>query len=159
MTMSPSTLASQLASHMVNATTEAAAVTNFVAAYGAYAASATGGAAPITPAGVNLGKAAMAPALTGMSAPGAGVPCLVAGCIAFWAAVAGGLATSFAGATVVVPPTFAGLAALLTATFASNVAGNLTAPQAFNAVATAIHAQTILGGAVTLPGPVVAPIL
>jgi hypothetical protein len=158
MAMVKNTLATQL-QNMSPAALEATAITNLVNAYGTYAAGAAAGAVPITPAGVNLGKAAMQAALVGMSASGAGVTKIPAAIVQFWVAVAGGLAASFAGAIAIVPPPNAGLAALLDATFPANMTGNKTLVQATDAIATNMHAQAIVEGTVTLPGPVVTPIL
>lgn len=158
MAMLQSTLSTQL-QNMAPAAAEATAITNLVNAYGTYASAAAAGAVPITPAGVNLGKAAMQAALVGMSAPGAGITKIPLAVVQFWVAVAGGLATSFAGALAITPPPNAGLAALLAATFPANVSGNKTLAQAADAIATNMHTQAIIGGTVTLPGPVVTPIL
>ena len=158
MAMVKNTLATQL-QNLAPASAEATAITNLVNAYGTYASAAAAGAVPITPAGVNLGKAAMQAALVGMSASGAGITKIPAAVIQFWVGVAGGLATSFPGATAIVPPPNAGLAALLAATFPANTSGNKTLAQAADAIATNMHAQAIIGGTVTFPGPVVQPIL
>ena len=82
---------------------EAAAISTLTDTYGIYASDATA-ASPILPTGVELGKTAMAGALVGMSAPGAGIAKIPAAIIAFWGAVAGGLASSFAGAIAITPP-------------------------------------------------------
>ncbi len=157
MTMVAATLSTEL-QNMTPSTTEASAITALTDAYGVFAADATA-LTPILIAGVNLGKAAMAPALVDMSVPGAGAAKMVAGIVAFWVAVAGGLTTSFAGATAIFPPANAGLQAALDAIFLTNTAGNLSLADAMTNVANAMHSQAIIGGTVTTAGPVVTPII
>lgn len=158
MAMQQSTLADQLA-NLVPAATEAAAITRLADAYATFATDAVAGAISITAAGIALGKAAMLLALVGVSSPGAGATVLASAVQAFWTAVAGGLTTSFSGATAIVPPPNAGLQALLTTTFATNTASQASLSAATNAVATVMHNQAIIGGTVTFPGPVVSPII
>lgn len=158
MAMSAGTLASQLLG-LTPAATEASAVATLVAAYGEFASDAEAGAAAITAAGVGLGKAAMQAALVGVDAPGAGSTVLTAAVQAFWAAVAGGPATSFAFAIAVTPPPHAGLQAALDATFAMNVATRASLADAAQAVATVLHNQAIIGGLASFPGPASSPIL
>lgn len=158
MAMTAATLTSQLL-NLVPVGSEAAAIATLVGAYGAFASAATAGAATITAAGVDLGKAAMQITLVGVSAPNAGSAVLTAAIQAFWVAVAGGLATSFPSASAVTPPPHVGLRPLLDAAFAANVSGKAGLAAAVNAVATQVYNQAIIGGTVTLPGPVVAPIL
>jgi len=158
MAMSASALAAQLL-NLVPAATEVAAIATLVDAYGTFSSDAAAGAAAITAAGVALGKAAMQAVLVGVSAPGAGSAVLTAAVQAFWAAVAGGLATSFPSAVAVTPPPHAGLQALLDATFAANTAARANLVDAAQAVATDLYNQAIIGGTVTFPGPVVSPIL
>lgn len=158
MVMSAGTLATELLD-LVPVGSEAAAIATLVGAYGTFASAAAAGASSITAAGINLGQSAMSMALVGVSAPNAGSAVLAASIQAFWVAVAGGLATSFPSASAVTPPPHAGLQAQLDATFAANVVGNADLADAVNAVATTIYNQAIIGGTVTLPGPVVTPIL
>lgn len=157
MPMTQAVLATQLQG-MTPVSSEPAAIATLANAYAVFAADAVAGAAPITAAGIALGKAAMSTALVGMSSAGAGAGKLVTAVQAFWVAVAGGLATSFAGATAIVPPPNAGLLALLTATFAANTSTSADLATATNAVATNLRDQAIIGGTVTFPGPVVSPI-
>lgn len=156
--MSTSTLATELL-NLDPVAVESDAITALTDAYGVFAAEAVAGAQTLTAAGVDLGKAAMSAALVGMSAPNAGAAILVTAAQAFWAAVAGGLATSFAGATVITPPPHASLLALLNATFPSNTSGALSKADATQNVANNFYAEAIVGGTVTYPGPVVSPIL
>lgn len=158
MAMSQSTLATEL-ENMVPTDNEPDAITALTDAYGVFAADAESNSIPITPAGVNLGKAAMSAALVGMSVSGAGITAIPAACIAFWVAVAGGLATSFPGATAITPPPHAGIAAKLAITFPANTAGGKSLADSVDAIATDMHSEAIVGGTCTFPGPVVAPIL
>jgi hypothetical protein len=128
-------------------------------AYAVFAADAQAGAQPITATGVTLGKAAMLAALSGMNASGAGAAVIAAAVQAFWVAVAGGLATSFAGATAILPPANAGLQALLSSDFATNTSSSASKATATSLLANDFYAQAIVGGTVTYPGPVVSPIL
>jgi len=155
--MSQSVLATQLL-NLVPSASELSAAVALANAYGVFATDAVAGAVPITIAGVALGKAAMLSALTGMSMPGAGAAVLTAAVQAFWTAVAGGLATSFAAAAAIVPPPHAGLQALLSSTFITNTASDATQAAATNVVATNFFNQVLVGGSVTFPGPVTSPI-
>lgn len=157
MVMSASVLAAQLA-NLDPVPTEAQAIITLTNAYGVFAADATAGV-PITPAGVDLGKAAMQAALVGMSVPGAGAAIMVAGVQAFWGAVAAGLAVSFAAAIAIVPPPHAGLLPLLISSFAANTTSAAPKAVATMLIATDFYSQAIIGGGVTFPGPVVSPIL
>lgn len=156
MAMSEATLASELEA-LVPEATEAAAAARLTEAYGNYAADAEGNAVPIESTGIDLGKAAMEPALAGMSAPGAGATVIANAVIAFWVAAA--VPASFPTATIVVPPPNAGLAVALEAVFASNTAAQASLEDAAANIAAVMHAQAIIGGTVTLPGPSVGPIL
>lgn len=155
MTTTQAKLASELAA-LVPTGQEAEAAERLALAYAVYAADAEA-ATPILEAGVEAGQAAMEAALVGMSAPGAGAVKLEAGVKAFWAAVALGLATSFAGATAITPPPFTGLALAIQATFDANLAGGASLEDAADALAATIHAA-LPGGTVTTPGPTVTPI-
>jgi hypothetical protein len=152
---------------MAPTTSEATAIANLSEAYRAYCAGAQANGVPISGAVLAAAKTAMQGALVGLSTTGA--VSIQAGCVAFWASVALGLASSFTGALAITPPTCAALSAALTATFAANVAANKTLPQAAEAVADAIHLQTagalntnlpgVGTGTVTFPGAIVAPII
>lgn len=158
MVMAASTLANELL-NLDPVDNEAQAAQTLTDAYGVFAADAMAGAQQLTVAGVNLGKAAMQPALTGMNAPGAGAAVIAAAVQAFWVAVAGGLAASFAGATAIVPPANLGLQALLTSDFLTNTNSAASKAAATSLLAGDFYAQAIIGGTVTYPGPVVSPIL
>jgi len=160
MVMVQNTLATEL-ENLVPVDVEADAAAGLTDAYGVFASGAAAGAVAITPAGVELGKAQMLPALTGMSAPGAGLAAIPAGIIAFWVGVAGGLAASFPGAIAVVPPPNAALAAAFAAMMPANTAAELSLADAAAAMAGVMYANAIVGGLVTLPGvpPLVFPIL
>lgn len=158
MVMSQSTLASEL-ENLEPSDSEQIAAQTLTDAYGVFATAATGIGIPITPAGVNLGKTAMLSTLSGMSAPGAGIVSIPAAIAAFWVAVAGGLAASFPGAIAVVPPPHASLPAAFAALMPANAAASLSLKDSAAAMATIMYADAIIGGTVTLPGPVVGPIL
>jgi hypothetical protein len=159
MAMSKAKLQTKL-SAVVPVATEAAAIENLAEAYAQHVKDdpvGTGAQAltPILAGGVALGKAAMVTALAGMSVSGAAAGKIKAGLQAFWAAVAGGLTTSFASAIAITPPPFSSLN--LQAVFDAVTAGDYTQAQAADAIATEIHAN-VGGGTVTTPGPVVTPI-
>lgn len=158
MVMVQNTLATEL-ENLVPTDVEAEAAAALTDAYGVFASGAAAGAVPITPAGVNLGKAQMLPALTGMSAPGAGITLIPLAIIAFWVGVAGGLATSFPGALAIVPPPHAALPATFAAMMPANVAAELSLADAAAAIAGIMYADAIVGGIVTLPPNTPTPIL
>jgi hypothetical protein len=153
--MSSATLATQLQA-VVPEALEADAVANLADAFANYCATAQA-ATTLTAAGKALGKAAFIAAAVGISTPGAGAAGIVAAIHAFWTAVAGGLATSFAGATAITPAFASLTSADLQPVFDSNTSGSATLASAASALATAIHAKRT-GGTVTTPGPTVTPI-
>ena len=155
--MSQATLSTQMALAMGPANSEAEAIANLVNAYAVYASDATA-LSPILSAGIDLGKASMTIALSGMGAPGAGAASFVAGFQQFWVGVAGGLTTSFAGATAIAPPTFAGLLAALPGIFDANRDLRRSLEDSMDALSVAIHSG-VAGGNVTTIGPIVTPII
>jgi len=156
--MNPDTLALEL-QNLSPVATEAAAIVNFVNAYGVFAADAEAGPATITPAAVTAGKAAMQAALVGMSASGAGATIMFNGVVAFWAAVAALLAGAFAGSTAITPPPHAGLVVGLTSVFASNTSSALSKNDATQNVAAVFYSEVITAGFATFPPGTLAPIL
>ncbi len=160
MTMAAATLANELL-NLDPVDTEAAAITTLADAYAVFAAQAQAGPQTITATGVNLGKAAMSAALIGVSSPGAGAAVLTTAIQAFWAAVAGGLATSFAGAIAITPPPHSSLTAQLSSTFSTNTSTTADKPTATSAIASDMYSEAVIGGTVTYPGgpPPVFPIL
>jgi len=156
MAMAQATLSASLVAEMTPVSSEAAAIANLVAAYSAYAEEAEALTSILGP-GVELGEGAMAIALVGMNTPGAGPAKFVAGLQAFWTGVAGGLTTSFLGATAISPIPYAGLLAALTPVWTANQALERSVEDAMDAIATAIHSQ-VAGGTVTTSGPTITPI-
>jgi hypothetical protein len=140
---------------------EPEAANNLATAYANFAADAVGNGIPLAPAGLNLGKTAMTGALTGMSAPGAGITAIPAAIVAFWGAVCGGFAVSFPGSVGATPPPHAALAASFAALMPVNTAADLSKEDATKAIAAIMYADAVLGGIVILPGapPVPGPIL
>lgn len=156
MALSASTLSSALQA-MTPTDSEATARQRFADAFETYFLDATVSGAPLVPASIGPGLSALASALVGMSATGAGAAALAAGVSAFWTAQLG-LATSMwiTAPIVLVPPIvppagLAGLAATLTSTFESNRAGGLSLAQACDQLAAVIHAACSGGG---VPGSV-----
>lgn len=158
MAMSASTLATELR-HLTPVATEAAAIVNLANAYGVFAAEAQANGVTISSPAVAAGKLAMQAALVGMNAPGAGALKMQNAVIAFWGAVALLLAGAFTGATVITPPPNAGLVAALAVVFASNTSSALNINDATQSVANVFYAQAIIGGTVTFPPSLVAPLL
>lgn len=156
--MSESNLADAI-EDLPNTLSEAAAITALVDAYSELVENAQAGAQTLTGAGLALGQVAMAAALVGMSASGQGLTKIPAGVVAFWAAVATGLATSFAGATAITPPPHATFAAAFAALMAQNVIDEATRAEAAASLASLMYTEATTGGTVTYPGPVVSPIL
>lgn len=157
MAMAQSTLEQELL-NLDPQPTEAGAAAILTDAYGAFVLEAEAGGVMISEVGVDLGKAAMLPALTGMSL-GNAETFWSAAVIAFWGAVAGALTGSFAGATLITPPPHAGLSTLLSAAFTANIATQASKETAMAVLAAVFYSQAIVGGTVTFPGPVVAPII
>ncbi len=151
MAMSESTLATEL-ENLAPTSTESEAAQTLTDAYGVYAAGAIAGGVPITSAGVDLGKAAMLPALAGMSADGAGITIIPSAVVAFWNGVAGGLSTSFVGATAITPPPHATLPSAFASLMPTNTSGDVTKAEAAASIAEIMHADAIVGGTVTYPG-------
>ena len=156
MVMNPNTLASEL-ENLVPTVIESVAAQRLADAYEVFALDAIGNGVPILPSGPAAGKSAMIPALTGMSAPGAAASIIGNAVVSFWAAAA--TPAAFPGSIAVVPPPNANLASLLPSIFNANTAGNLSLVDAVQVIASTMHAEAIIGGTVTLPGPVVGPIL
>jgi hypothetical protein len=99
--------------------------------------------------------------LAGMSVPGAGPLAIQNAITQFWAMLAAAPVTFFPLAIAIAPPpTLSGIAAAILAVAPVNVAGNVPAPAACLAVATAIHGCN-LGGTATFPGPtpIITPII
>ena len=147
--------------------TEAAAITAWAEAFAAYfegdglTQGAESRAVYITPAGVALGKSAMALALVGMSGSGNGAAKIAAGIsagVGFWNALVAAPAVAWPTVTVITPPAaLAGLAAALQSTFDANRAGAKSKNDSMDAIAADIH-TACQGGTATWPGPVVLPI-
>jgi len=138
---------------------EPSAISNLATAYANFALDAVGNGIPVVPAGVELGKTAMASALTGMSTNGlTAIPTAV---IAFWGALCAGFATSFPGSAGATPPPHASLTASFAPLMAANASGGLSKDAAMDALATLLYGEAIIGGIVLLPGtpPVPGPIL
>ncbi len=156
MSMSVATLRTELEAIQPSAE-ESDAISALVAAYATYAEDAVAGP-KLSAAGKALGQTAMATALIGMSEPGAGITKIPEGLQRFWMAVAGGLATSFSGATAIIPPSFAGFAVPWAALMVTNTDSGRSQPEAVEAIADLIHTHSTLDGTVTFPGPVTTPI-
>lgn len=134
--------------------TEAEAMLAWADVYATYFSGATANGVPANPGVIELAKAAMLGALTGLGMTGA--VALQTGITAFWGLVTPAM---FAGSIAAAPaPGLAGLSAALTAAFAANTAGQLEAGPAADTIATAIHVAS-LGGTATFPPSLVAPIL
>lgn len=160
MVMSANTLAIEL-QNLVPTDSEEAAANALANAYAVFASDAEA-LTPILSTGIDLGKVAMIPALTGMSIFNQGATAIQTGVLAFWSAVAAGLTTSFAGALAITPPTGnATLANSLQPVFDANVASNASLVDATNAIAIVMHAAAIVGGTVTTAGVpvIITPIL
>jgi len=96
------------------------------------------------------------PAMAGAMAftPGAssseGAAAVVAGLVAFWGALVAAPALYFSGATLITPPTFAGLQAALAAAFDANTSGEATLEEAAEALGAVIHPATDNQGTATI---------
>lgn len=155
-------LAATLANELTGVTPtmiEAQAINNLTTAYANYCKAAMSNGIPVNPAAITTSQAAMATAMVGISAPNASTTILVNGLRTFWVTIASLLAGSFAGAIAITPPPFASVEAALMSLFPTITAGGDTLEVASQKVAAVIHADTIIGGICTFPGPIVAPIL
>lgn len=157
MAMLQATLSAALAG-MAPEGDEAVVIASFTAAIEAHTLAATA-LTPILPAGVALGEAAMLLALVGMTDLNQAATKVQDGLTAWWAAIAGGLTTSFAGATAITPPDMSSIATDLQTAFDANLAALLNLADAADEIATVIHAAALDGGSVTTPGPVSTPII
>lgn len=156
MAMSAAALSTGL-QNLTPTNTEGIAITRFVNAWGAYFGSSAANGVPYAFNGAHA--SAMASALSGMSAPGAGAAKIQAGIVAWWASVLSTFAVTYAGSiALVVPPTLTAIAAGLAPVLASNTSGALSLAASCDAVANVIHTNN-LGGTATFPPAVVAPIL
>lgn len=135
--------------------TEPAAIAGWAAAFRKYFEYAEA-RVPVNAIALGTPEAAMAGAMTGLSTSGAAA--ITAGVTAFWSSLALLPATYFTGAMLITPPPLlSGVTALLTATFAANIAGEKSAEDSYAAIAANIRASNA-GGSATFPGPVVQPI-
>lgn len=167
MALTSATLSSALQA-MTPTSSEATARQRFADAWEDYFLGATVNGAPLVGSSISGGLSALAAALVGMSATGAGPSALAAGVNAFWTAQLG-LATSMwiTAPVVLVPPIvppagLAGLSAALTSTFTSNRAGGLSLAAACDALAATLHAAStggIVPGSVLPAPPAPIPIL
>ncbi|MCF6205343.1 MAG: hypothetical protein L3J47_00420 [Sulfurovum sp.] len=150
--MSIDVLAEALAANAHTAS-ESEAITALVSAYEKFAKDAMAGALPLLPAGLALGVTAMSEGLVGMSAANAGLLLFPASITSFWLAVAGGLATSFAGATAVVPPPHTDLPAQFQDAVKDNIENVRNAEDSYRAIAQILYDNAVIGGVVTVVTP------
>ncbi len=161
MVMSQATLAEELKA-LEPSESEAESIDLLVDAYGTYASDAVGMTpAPIaiTGAGVELGKTAMAASLTGMSLPGVGLTAIPSAITTFWSTVCAAYVVSFPGTVASVAPPHAGFPAALGAVFPANMAAALSLEDSTAALAAVMHTYAIVGGTISIAGPVVGVIL
>jgi hypothetical protein len=150
MTMAAATLATELLS-LTPTSVEDTAIDAIVDAYGVFASDAVSNAILISPAGIELGKAAMSAALVGMSEENEGRTKIPAAVVAFWTAVSGGLTASFTGALAITPPPHATLSDDFATLMDENMNGDVSAEEAAEALANLLYEQAALGGTVTYP--------
>lgn len=132
--------------------TEADAIDTWTAAWSAYFADAETNGIPVTPASLPTAESAMAGALAGMSASGAGAQKIQDGITAWWGAVAAVPADFFTGSILITPPPgLSGIKDALQTKFDENRDGKVTEDAAYNAIAGVLHPAN-LGGIATFPG-------
>lgn len=130
--------------------TEAEALTGWAAAYKKYMEGASSNGVPIVAASLVPAEAAFIGAGTGLSTGAA--TALQAAILAFWGAIVP--ATAWPTVTVITPPALlSGLATALTSVFTANTEGGLAKDASMEAIATAMHTNS-LGGTATWPTPV-----
>ena len=147
-------LSSELQAIVPTADTATAAL-RFAQAYGEYMKTATANAVPTVAAFID---ATCVPAMAGAiqfvhtdtAALCAGK--IVTGLVAFWQAAVNAPAAFITGATLIVPPTFAALAAALTTSFGTIVDNGHSLEAAADLLATDIHTATNITPTATLAG-------
>jgi hypothetical protein len=156
---------------MTATSSEATAIENLAEAYRSYCGAAQANGVIIAGTVLATAKTAMKAAMVGISgtSPPQGAIKIQAGCIAFWASIAPAFTTAWPGSTAMAPPTCVGLSAALAVLFPLITAAEDSLEDAAAKVADEIHKQTagslntnLVGvgtGAVTFPGPTVAPII
>jgi hypothetical protein len=139
--------------------TEPEALEGWMLAWLQYFGMASAGIPIVAPALAGPPAQTMRAALVGMSAPDAGPLAIQKAIIAFWAALSAAPVAFFPLATAITPPpTLSKISADITEVALANTSGNVPAPAACLAFATAIHSCN-QGGTATFPGPVVTPII
>ena len=133
---------------------EADAIRALADAYAAYARGAAANVVPLAPTAAVTAKAAMAAGLVGLSGAGDCAAKIHAGVTAFWSAVTAGLASSFAGATAIVPPPLIQLQSGLEAAFSDIRNAGDSLEIAAGKLAGVLHTATSVGGTVSFPGGV-----
>lgn len=162
MTLSQSALADGLET-LTPTQSEATGIQRFTDAFRTYFEGATVDGIVAVPATLVAPANAMAAAMVGVSASGAGAAKIQAGIVAFWASVAAAAATVWPGhgpvvISATVPPGLAGLAAALTTVFAANVTARASLADASAAIAAVIHPLQLGGIAAVGPPAATFPI-
>lgn len=169
MTLSASTLATQLQAKIANTDTPTTAINSIADAFDAYISAAAGNSIPLTrPA---TAKSDMKTAMAALNTSGQGATAIAAGVQKYWDDIVSFHDTAFPTSTAATEPSgLATLAASLQATFDANAAVNLTGktqPEIDAAVvmmltniANTIHAACIgpTPGTVTVPPGTIGPI-
>lgn len=157
MTLSSTTLADELKA-MGLFDNEPDAVEEWAEAYKTYMEEATSNLVDIMAVALVPAKAAMVAAMsdteppTGIGLSTSGATAIQAGTLAFWGAIIPSVA--WTGVTAITPPVLlSGLATILEGVFTANKNGSLSKNASMNAIAAAIHANS-LGGTATWPTPV-----
>ncbi len=132
---------------------------NLYADYARAAMSPTGGSPAAVDAAIPALSSALAATFAAMADPGTTASQMADAFTLFWFAPPMAFAGAFPGVVTVVPGT-AALAAALAATWASNIAGGLSARDAADAIAADLHAftTTVVCTDATVPTPTVGPI-
>lgn len=158
MSLSASTLATQLKTRVVNTDSEPVAISAWAQAFHVYFTGAVGAGVPITLAAlptVSPPRTAMTTAMAGLSSWNLGSTRIAAGVAAYWGVIVTSPSTYFPSAlTVTAPTALSGLKAALDGVFTDNSENAaLTVDECFEAIAGVIH-TACTGGLITLPGPV-----
>jgi len=149
MTMSENTLA-LLLEGLTPTDDEAEAREALADAYASYAGDASAGEVDMPEVSEETGRAAMAAALVGMSAPNAGLSVIPSAVVAFWAAA---VAPPWPPSVAATPPPNATLAATFASTCAALTDASATLEEAAEAIAATMHAEAIEGGEMLIPPP------
>jgi len=139
-------------------TVELDAAEALASVYDVYFLEAMANGIPVSAGSTELAKAAFLAALTGMSAPGAGVAKIASAVSAYWVAIVAAATTVFAGCLLITPPPTLGVISVaLSVVFSQNIAEGSSKTVCSERIAGVLHVNSS-GGTATFPPSLVATI-